>query len=110
MPKGFNRIRYYGFLSNNNKELLEKIQGMLLTEKDAELSSNEPKAYAGIPCPKCESGVLMPFVILDGSGNILNGDAGEFVEIRREKQRSYNAAGGVRLQAFREAVEVLNSS
>lgn len=102
MPKGFNRIRYYGFLSNNNKELLEKIQHLLLTEKESELPSNEPKAYTGIPCPRCETGVLMPFVILDGCGNILNGDVEEFIDFRRERERRYNREP--------KSVEVLDSS
>lgn len=101
MPSGFNRIRYYGFLSNNNKELLARIQESLLAaEEETEPPSNEPKVYEGIPCTKCGTGVLMPFVIMDGCGNILNGDAQEFIEIRRERQHSFG----------REIVEVMDSS
>jgi hypothetical protein len=100
MPAGFNRIRYYGFLSNNNKELLARIQATLLTEEEAEPPSNEPKVYEGILCSKCGTGVLIPFVIMDGCGNILNGDAEEFIEIRRERQQNY----------VRKTVEVMNSS
>ncbi|WP_186441766.1 IS91 family transposase, partial [Desulfamplus magnetovallimortis] len=100
MPAGFNRIRYYGFLSNNNKELLARIKESLLTEEEAEHPSNEPKVYEGILCSKCGAGVLIPFLIMDGCGNILNGDAEEFVEIRRERQQSFG----------RESVEVMDSS
>lgn len=101
MPAGFNRIRYYGFLSNNNKELLARIQESLLAaEEETKPPSNEPKVYEGIPCPKCGTGVLRPFVIMDGCGNILNGDAQEFIEIRRERQHSFCG----------EIVEVMDSS
>ena len=81
LPKGYHRIRHYGFLCNGQKHAnLAHIREILASEaKDADSA----EAFAdndvnGMPCPKCENGRLRPFLVTDGYGQILKCDISVF--------------------------------
>jgi len=58
LPKGFMRLRHYGFLANRCRaEKLERIRGVLAQGNETpavEVTSEAP--FAGYPCPKCHQG------------------------------------------------------
>ncbi|WP_186441381.1 transposase [Desulfamplus magnetovallimortis] len=60
------------------------------------------KFISGLEDAFCRGELNFPeeLASMDGCGNILNGDAEEFIEIRRERQQNY----------VRKTVEVMNSS
>ena len=75
LPKGFMRIRYYGFLANRHRAGKIELARILLceqtrsAEKDPEVSESQPQPdNAGEPideldvCPKCKQGRLVIFL------------------------------------------------
>ena len=60
LPKGFMRLRHYGFLANRCRmEKLKQIRSVLAqgnVSPTAELAPDAP--FAGYPCPKCHQGVV----------------------------------------------------
>ena len=92
LPLGFNRIRYYGFMSNSNNALFQEIWECLVMEEEAGLPEVTTEAYAGIPCSKCENGVLVPLVIVDGSGKILKGSFTELSEFSKKRKKLFEIA------------------
>jgi uncharacterized protein (UPF0212 family) len=63
LPKGFVKVRYYGFLSSRKRHLLNSIKELfeLATKKlDADCSNSDTTAVRVISCPKC--GKPMVFV------------------------------------------------
>jgi len=69
LPRGFHRIRHFGFLANGRKaKNLETIRDCLPVEI-------EPAAVAedadGAVCPECGIGRMRTFLITDGEGRIL---------------------------------------
>lgn len=60
LPKGFQKIRYYGYLANGvRKERLEQARELLgeLVEKVADCAKRFKESFQ-ILCPKCERGYL----------------------------------------------------
>lgn len=51
LPKGFQRIRYYGFLATKCQKKLRKVAGLL--NHPIPLPSKTPKIRAGFKCPCC---------------------------------------------------------
>lgn len=61
LPKGFHRIRHYGFMANGRcKAMVEKIRKILLDMPSAE-KRTEPER---IKCPKCREGMMVPVKIV----------------------------------------------
>ena len=76
LPRGFHKVRYYGFLSPRNRRLLKQIHWVLedktVTGDDESLSSNgdsraaTPKAT--LLCPLCHKGYLIAIMTLPPRG------------------------------------------
>jgi hypothetical protein len=72
LPRGFHKVRYYGFLSPRNRHLREQVQWELL--KNAETSPAEPSTSDGnsstaskqsaLLCPLCNEGYFLPIMQL----------------------------------------------
>jgi len=88
LPKGYHRIRHYGFLNNGQKHAnLAKIREILACRiEDADCEEREETATVadmlGMPCPKCENGRMRPFLVTDGFGQILKCDISVFLTHR----------------------------
>jgi hypothetical protein len=84
LPKGYHRIRHYGFLNNGQKHAnLAKIREILaarIEEKHADSRSESVSAedVHGMPCPRCETGRLRPFLVTDGHGRVLKCEVSAF--------------------------------
>lgn len=84
LPKGYHRIRHYGFLNNGQKHAnLTQIREILVSRiRDADGDGPEETATAanmiGMPCPKCENGRMRPFLVIDGYCQILKCDISVF--------------------------------
>jgi len=70
LPKGFHKIRHYGFLANG------RCQAMILHIKrllNCDISIEDPKKLEknNMPCPKCKKGWMVPRLIKDGFGRII---------------------------------------
>ena len=65
LPKGFHRIRHYGFMANGRcKAMVEKIRAIL--KKPAPTNTHDIDKQKGerVKCPKCRKGVMMPSKIV----------------------------------------------
>jgi len=60
LPKGFMRLRHYGFLANRYRaEKLKQIRGMLAQGNAAPTTDVTPDApFTGYPCPRCHQGIV----------------------------------------------------
>ena len=64
LPKGFVRIRHYGFLSSTSKRLyLKKLQEQLGNPKEV-----KSKLTVHLLCPKCKQGMLQTIAVFDARG------------------------------------------
>jgi hypothetical protein len=75
LPKGFMRLRHYGFLANRSRaEKLKQIRAVLAQGEESSTTTAEPTPetpVAGYPCPKCPEGrvhVLYPLAPLRWEG------------------------------------------
>jgi len=70
LPSGFHKIRHYGFLANGRcKAAISQIRDQLNS-----LGQEPPQAdqATGKKCPRCERGILIPFIIKDAFGRIVS--------------------------------------
>ena len=68
LPKQFHRIRYYGFLANGKAKInIESIRQDMAVESVQALAV--PKKT--MACPKCEDGIMVTILIMDGYGNVI---------------------------------------
>jgi hypothetical protein len=76
LPKGYHRIRHYGFLNNSQKHAnLARIREISAFEgKSADQAASSVKDTPGMPCPECVNGRLRSFLVTDGYGQILKCD------------------------------------
>jgi Putative transposase len=62
LPKGFMRLRHFGFLANRGRaEKLKQIRGVLAQGEESPAASAEVTLavpFAGYPCPKCHQGIV----------------------------------------------------
>ena len=85
LPKGYHRIRHYGFLNNGQKHgNLSKIREILADRIEAAECEKADEAASvvhmlGMPCPKCDNGYMRPFLVTDGYGRILKCDIAVFL-------------------------------
>ncbi len=64
LPKGFVRIRHYGFLSNTGKRLyLKKVQDQL-----GKVKLKTKPELKHLACPKCKQGNLFAVAVFDARG------------------------------------------
>ena len=68
VPRGFMRIRYYGFLANTHREKqLDKIRNFLSADQPAPSSQEEEESQLEEPrsqrCPNCNCGTMWPIDI-----------------------------------------------
>ena len=72
LPRGFMRVRHFGFLGNRvRRQYLERIRN-LLPQRRKPTANVMPRMVAERPCPRCQRGVLRyvaaaPVAILDSS-------------------------------------------
>jgi len=72
LPKQFHRIRYYGILANGKAgATIETVRRALAEESDEMVQPEEVKDIRGRTCPKCNKGTMIPFLTIDGYGNII---------------------------------------
>ena len=74
LPKGFHKIRHYGFLGNGKKALLDQIRWYLFLEEGiaANFGEEQDAQFSdGILCPVCRIGRLLPVVVNHRSGTIV---------------------------------------
>jgi hypothetical protein len=72
LPRGFHKVRYYGFLSPRNRRLREQLRWELT--KNTETTAGEPSTSNGdstaardqsaFRCPLCHEGYLIPIMML----------------------------------------------
>ena len=63
LPKGFHKVRYYGFLSPNNKKILHSLQMSLISSnRTNEKSENNAITNNYRRCPKCKTGMMTVIV------------------------------------------------
>jgi len=71
LPKGFHKIRHYGFLANGRcKKMVSHIKGLLNCEVSNK--GNDRPCKATVPCPKCKKWQMVPLFIKDGHGRIVH--------------------------------------
>ncbi len=63
LPKGFHKVRYYGFLHPTNKVILKRLQ-LLLMERDLKRTKEIEQEIAARPetvrvCPCCKEGIMV---------------------------------------------------
>jgi hypothetical protein len=62
LPKGFMRLRHFGFLANRCRaEKLRQIRGVLAQGSTSPVAPEEvmpDTSFAGYPCPKCHQGIV----------------------------------------------------
>ncbi|OQW98136.1 MAG: hypothetical protein BWK74_05345 [Desulfobacteraceae bacterium A6] len=70
LPKGFHKIRHYGFLANGRcKTMASHIKGLL--NSDATGDNFQERQIKGVKCPRCEKGRMIPVIIRDGWGRLI---------------------------------------
>jgi len=73
LPKGFHRIRHYGFLSNGRcKAMVTHIRKLLSAEETLQLKQKVVQDQVGAPCPVCGKGLFIPIVIAHRFGYVLS--------------------------------------
>jgi hypothetical protein len=74
LPKGFHRIRHYGFLSNGRcKARVAQIRTLLPNGDDQTvLKQKEIEDHGGKSCPRCAEGRLTPCLIVHRMGLVIN--------------------------------------
>ena len=77
LPLGYHRIRYYGFLSNGNRDKREEaLESLILNEEvctEDELET-EVSYYEGIFCSECKTGKMEVIIIVNGRGQVIRGE------------------------------------
>lgn len=67
LPKGFHKIRHYGFLANGRcKTMISHIMSLLNTEPIDKPDNQR------VSCPECKKGWMLPLFVKDGFGRIVN--------------------------------------
>jgi len=77
LPRGYHRIRYYGYLANGKKEKVQealKYISIEATEPKEDIISNKE----GMKCPKCKEGIMEPVLVISSSGYIIKYKTGTF--------------------------------
>ena len=70
LPKGFHKIRHYGYLANGRcKACVSKIKQLLCFDSNDDTPSVEE--IKGILCPKCGKSFMLPMAIKDQLGNLI---------------------------------------
>ena len=65
LPKGFTRIRHYGFLSSSKKK---QHLPLLKTQLGTPVFSNEKEPTLHRKCPSCKKGELVTVAVFDSRG------------------------------------------
>ena len=74
LPDGFHRIRHYGFLANGRcKAKVAQIRKLLSCDDELnhELKEKVTEDHAGLICPVCEKGRLIPVLIVHRTGQVI---------------------------------------
>ncbi|MCP4146139.1 MAG: hypothetical protein GY757_00175, partial [bacterium] len=87
LPKGYHRIRHYGFLGNGCKKKFHEIRNRLLQESDSGMPETKEESRTGRLCPICEKGTMKPVMIIDGHGKILKGSIHELITFKRKSNK-----------------------
>jgi hypothetical protein len=75
LPKGFHKIRHYGFLGNGKKARLEQIRMYLLFEEgtgfDPHKEDEPDEDEERMTCPVCKVGKMLPVLVIHRFGSVL---------------------------------------
>ena len=74
LPNGFHRIRHYGFLANGRcKAKVAQIRKLLSCDDELnnELKEKVIEDEAGLICPVCEKGRLIPLLVVHRTGQVI---------------------------------------
>lgn len=75
LPKGFHKIRHYGFLANGRcKTMVSHIKESL--NSGADKNSFQQEQFKGAQCPRCGKGRMIPVIIRDGWGRLIASGSG----------------------------------
>ncbi len=75
LPKRYHRIRHFGFLGNGQRSRMPELWETPVVQA--------PEKSKGASCPKCQSGRLIPIVVIDGYNRIVKGSFSELNEYKR---------------------------
>ena len=68
LPKGFHKIRHYGYSANGRcKTCVSDIKQLLSAHTHESINEDS----AGIRCPECGQGLMLPMIIKDFLGRII---------------------------------------
>jgi hypothetical protein len=68
LPKGFHKIRHYGFLANGRSKVkLKQIRDILFDKLNDQFEEDDFRRK----CPDCEKGKLTPIIIIDRIGQVI---------------------------------------
>jgi len=76
LPKGYHRIRYYGFLSGSQKAVCQQAWEELVFEEECglpDVGEGAQNTWKGMPCPACEDGVMVTVIVVNKHGRIIFG-------------------------------------
>lgn len=74
LPKGYHRIRYYGFLSGSQKAVWGQAWSELVFEEECVLPKVDTRnTWAGMPCPACEEGLMTTVLVVNKHGRMIFG-------------------------------------
>ena len=69
LPKGFHKIRHYGFLANGRaKRMVSKIR--ILLKAASNTDEHIPDDHYRVQCPECGKGFLIPIWIINRFGQV----------------------------------------
>jgi len=76
LPKGYHRIRYYGFLSGSQKAVCQDAWEELVFEEECglpDVGEDARNTWEGMPCPECEDGLMSTVIVVNTHGRIIFG-------------------------------------
>lgn len=76
LPKGYHRIRYYGFLSGSQKVVCQDAWSELVFEQECglpDMGADAQNTWEGMPCPACEDGLMVTVIVVNRHGRIIFG-------------------------------------
>jgi hypothetical protein len=76
LPKGYHRIRYYGFLNGGQKWMCQQAREELVFEEECglpDVGEGARNTWEGMPCPACEEGLMITVIVVNRQGRMIFG-------------------------------------
>ncbi|MFX0197646.1 MAG: IS91 family transposase [Candidatus Hodarchaeota archaeon] len=77
LPRGYHRIRSYGFFNGSQKWMCQQALEELVFEEECglpDVGEGAENTWAGMPCPACEEGVMVTVIVVNRQGRIIVGE------------------------------------